>query len=47
MKIATVSEDGITISQHFGGPPYVVVTVVLHKQDTRAWLRLFQIARFF
>jgi predicted Fe-Mo cluster-binding NifX family protein len=28
MKIATVSEDGVTISQHFGRAPfYVVVTV--------------------
>jgi len=29
MKIAVVSEDGVTISQHFGRAPfYVVVTVV-------------------
>jgi predicted Fe-Mo cluster-binding NifX family protein len=29
MKIAAVSEDGVTISQHFGRAPfYVVVTVV-------------------
>jgi predicted Fe-Mo cluster-binding NifX family protein len=28
MKIATVSEDGVTISQHFGRAPfYIVVTV--------------------
>jgi predicted Fe-Mo cluster-binding NifX family protein len=28
MKIAAVSEDGITISQHFGRAPfYIVVTV--------------------
>ncbi len=28
MKIAAVSEDGVTISQHFGRAPfYVVVTV--------------------
>jgi predicted Fe-Mo cluster-binding NifX family protein len=32
MKIATVSEDGVTISQHFGRAPlYVVITVEENK----------------
>jgi predicted Fe-Mo cluster-binding NifX family protein len=38
MKIAAISEDGITISQHFGRAPlYVVLTVengkVVHKEN--------------
>jgi predicted Fe-Mo cluster-binding NifX family protein len=40
MKIAAVSEDGVTISQHFGRAPfYVVVTVengVIVGHETRA-----------
>jgi len=40
MKVATISDDGITISQHFGRAPlYVVVTVEAGKivsKETRA-----------
>ncbi len=32
MKIALVSEDGITISQHFGRAPYYVVVTVENGQ---------------
>lgn len=42
VKIAAVSEDGVTISQHFGRAPfYVVVTVeegkVVAVQAGRGW----------
>jgi len=32
MKIAAVSEDGITISQHFGRAPFYVVVTVENKE---------------
>jgi predicted Fe-Mo cluster-binding NifX family protein len=32
MKIAAVSEDGVTISQHFGRAPYYVVVTVENGQ---------------
>jgi len=32
MKIAAVSEDGVTISQHFGRAPFYVVVTVEHGQ---------------
>ncbi len=32
MKIAAVSDDGITISQHFGRAPYYVVVTVENNQ---------------
>jgi predicted Fe-Mo cluster-binding NifX family protein len=39
MKIAAVSEDGVTISQHFGRAPYYVVVTVkdgkVVSQETR------------
>ena len=28
MKIATITEDGVTVSQHFGRAPYYLVTTV-------------------
>ena len=31
MKIAAVSEDGITISQHFGRAPFYIVVTVENK----------------
>lgn len=38
MKIAAVSEDGVTISQHFGRAPfYIVVTVENGQIVAREW----------
>lgn len=39
MKIAAVSEDGVTISQHFGRAPYYVVLTVENGKVMRREMR--------
>lgn len=39
MKIAAITEDGVTISQHFGRAPYYLVVTVENDQITGRELR--------